>query len=207
MELVNVKDLTITTDAQFRESNPTVMFGQIIDKATYLAYGYAPVLRSPPPEAAKGYVTVRDGVKLDGLGNYVEDWKVIAKPLDQLEAEHNISITAINAAIKAERDRRKFNGVRVMGVWVHTDVYSRTQWMAMVMKSMLGQNVAGVTWKTMDGSYITTTAELAKAVFAAVENLDISLFAWATELSNKVAGSANPHAVDITVGWPLTFGE
>ena len=108
----------------------------------------------------------------------------------------------IRAAIKAERDRRKFNGVFVSGKWIHTDTYSRTQWMGMVM---MGASVPAIEWTTMDGTSITTSQALAGAVFQATATLDATLFAYAKSLIAAVDASGDPASVDITTGWPATF--
>lgn len=108
----------------------------------------------------------------------------------------------IRAAIKAERDRRKFNGVFVSGKWIHTDTYSRTQWMGMVM---MGASVPAIEWTTMDGTSITTSQALAGAVFQATATLDATLFAYAKSLIATVDASNDPASVDITTGWPATF--
>ena len=108
----------------------------------------------------------------------------------------------IRAAIKAERDRRKFNGVFVSGKWIHTDTYSRTQWMGMVM---MGAGIPAIEWTTMDNTSITTSQALAGAVFQATATLDSTLFAFAKSLIDTVNASSDPASVDITTGWPATF--
>ena len=108
----------------------------------------------------------------------------------------------IRAAIKAERDRRKFNGVFVSGKWIHTDTYSRTQWMGMVM---MGAGIPAIEWTTMDNTSITTSQALAGAVFQATATLDSTLFAFAKSLIDTVNASSDPTSVDITTGWPATF--
>ena len=108
----------------------------------------------------------------------------------------------IRAAIRAERDRRKFNGVLVSSKWIHSDTYSRTQWMGMVM---MGASVPTIEWTTMDGTSITTSQALAGAVFQATATLDATLFAYAKSLIAAVDASSDPASVDITTGWPATF--
>ena len=110
----------------------------------------------------------------------------------------------ITTSIKEERDRRKFNGVYVSNKWVHTDTYSRTQWMGMVM---MGETLPAIEWTTMDGTNITTTPTLAGQVFQAAATLDTTLFAHATSLIDAVNASNTPDSIDITTGWPLGYGE
>ncbi len=123
--------------------------------------------------------------------------------LDAIAAAALIPIRAArHAAIRAERDRRKFNGVLVSTKWIHTDTYSRTQWMGMVM---MGASVPAIEWTTMDGTSITTSQALAGAVFQATATLDSTLFAFAKSLIDTVNASSDPASVDITTGWPATF--
>ena len=107
-------------------------------------------------------------------------------------------------AIKAERDRRKFNGVFISGKWIHTDTYSRTQWVGMVM---MGAGIPAIPWTTMDNTTITTSQALAGAVFQGIAQLDAALFAYAKSLIDQVDVSSEPQNIDIMTGWPTTFGE
>ena len=104
--------------------------------------------------------------------------------------------------IKAERDRRKLNGVFVSGKWIHTDVFSRTQWMAMMM---MGASIPSIPWTTMDYSTINTTQALAQQVFAAVATLDSTLFAQATAHRTAMELAPNPLTYDFSAGWQATF--
>jgi hypothetical protein len=111
---------------------------------------------------------------------------------------------AMTNAIKAERDRRKLNGVLVSGKWIHTDVFSRTQWMAMVM---MGASIPAISWTTMDGTQVTTSQALAGGVFSAVATLDATVFAVAASHIAAMEASDNPMAYNFSAGWPATFGE
>lgn len=120
----------------------------------------------------------------------------------EVQARTDAAKLVIHAAIKAERDRRKFNGVFVSNKWIHTDTYSRTQWMGMVM---MGANVPTIQWTTMDNTTIATSQALANAVFQATATLDATLFSHAKSLIAAVDASNDPASVDITTGWPATF--
>lgn len=104
--------------------------------------------------------------------------------------------------ITAERDRRKFNGVLVSGKWIHTDTYSRTQWIGM---TMLGQNLPVIPWTSMDGTTINTTPALAQAVFQAVLTLDATTFAVAKAHKTAMEASDEPGAYNFSSGWMPTF--
>lgn len=137
-------------------------------------------------------------------------------PIEQVSANGTLAgfeqiIPALDAdklemrnRIKAERDRRKFNGVLVSGKWIHTDVFSRTQWMAMVM---MGASIPAISWTTMDGTQVTTSQALAGGVFNAVATLDATVFAVAASHIAAMEASDNPLAYDFSAGWPATFGE
>ncbi len=109
--------------------------------------------------------------------------------------------------IKAERDRRSQSGgfsVSVDGAdkWFHSDLLSRTQQIGLVM---MGQNIpAGLRWKTMDGSFITMTAQLAANVFAAAAAKDLATFAAAESAREEMV--ANPASFDVSsIVWPEIF--
>ena len=77
--------------------------------------------------------------------------------------------------IKEKRDKVKAGGVLVSTKWFHTDDASRIQQLGLVQ---LGANIpAGIMWKTMDGTFIEMTQQLASDIFAAVTTLDITAFA------------------------------
>ena len=145
----------------------------------------------------------RSGCELVGE-SWQYKWTVTALPVEQV----SVNIAALKAtrvvAIKVERDRRKFNGVFVSGKWIHSDTYSRTQWMGMVM---MGASVPSIPWTTMDNSSITTSQALAGAVFQGIAQMDATLFAYAKSLIDAVEASNDPASIDITTGWPATFGE
>ena len=107
-------------------------------------------------------------------------------------------------AIKAERDRRtQQGGYQVAGKWFHSDTFSRTQQMGLVM---MGAGIpGGLQWKTMDGSFVTMTQALAGQVFAAAAASDAALFARAEQI--KAAMESNPAAFDLSAhAWPPVFG-
>jgi len=106
-------------------------------------------------------------------------------------------------AIKAERDRRaQQGGYQVAGKWFHSDTFSRTQQMGLVM---MGADIpAGLQWKIMDGSFVTMTQALAGQVFAAAAASDATLFARAEQI--KAAMEADPvNFVLASQAWPAVF--
>lgn len=108
--------------------------------------------------------------------------------------------------IKAERDRRiQFGGYKVGTKWYHSDTFSRTQQMGLVM---LGANIpANTPWKTMDGSFVVMTQTLAGQIFGTAAASDIAIFT-ATETHNAAMNaSPTPESYDCTGGWPVAYGE
>ena len=108
-------------------------------------------------------------------------------------------------AIRQERDRRtQTGGYQAAGKWFHSDTFSRTQQMGLVM---MGADIpAGLQWKTMDGSFVTMTQALAGQVFAAAAASDAALFARAEQI--KVAMEADPvNFVLASQTWPAVFWE
>ena len=107
--------------------------------------------------------------------------------------------------IKAERDRRtQQGGYQADGKWFHSDTFSRTQQMGLVM---MGAAIpANLQWKTMDGSFVTMTQTLAGQIFQAGANSDAALFARAEEL--KAISEADPENFVLSAhSWPVMFGD
>ena len=121
-------------------------------------------------------------------------------------------------AVKAERDSRKAGGFNVGALWFHSDAGSRIQHLGLKDKArdliaaggamtenltILGQPVR---WKTMDGSFVNVTAQLAFDIVAAAGDLDARLFAVAETHRAAVEAAADPTAYDFSAGWPETYG-
>src|SRR5690606_3496912 len=96
----------------------------------------------------------------------------------------------------------KFNGVYVSNKWFHTDTFSRTQWLGMMM---LGQNVPGIQWKTMDGTFVTITPTLVQDVFQAISVADSAIFQNAEIHRLAMEASIDPANYDFSTGWPATY--
>ena len=105
--------------------------------------------------------------------------------------------------IKAHRDQRKAQGVKVSGKWYHSDADSRIQQLGLVM---MGASIpAGLQWKTMDGSFVTMTQALAGAIFQSTAASDMAIFAVAEQHRAALNASADPAAYNWQSGWPATF--
>lgn len=111
-------------------------------------------------------------------------------------------------AIKTIRDRKVQSGgykvnVATVDKWFHSDTFSRTQQMGLVM---FGASCPPVPWKTMDGTSVTMSPTLAGQIFTAGAGQDQLLFGKAEALKALVYASNDPANVDIKTGWPATFG-
>lgn len=107
--------------------------------------------------------------------------------------------------IKIERDRLTENGGYKVGTkWFHSDQKSRSQQLGLVL---LGSNIqANLQWKTMDGTFVPMTQQLAEQILAASAASDQAIFATAEAHKTAMQSSADPAAYDISTGWPEIFG-
>ena len=167
---------------------------------------FAPVFPAPqPPHNSITHTVVETAPVETGKGHWEQQWSVLA--LDAAAAEANVTAarSRIWEAIKAERERRsQYGGYKAAGKWFHSDTFSRSQQIGLVI---MGANIpAGLQWKTMDGTRIEMTPAVAQQVFQAAAAQDNAIFAHAEALRLDVETNHNPAAVDITSGWPETFG-
>ena len=118
--------------------------------------------------------------------------------------------------IKAERDRRKFAGVKVGTDWFHCDTDSRGQWERMVNKvnaqglvGSAGYTIGGqpVPWKTMTGSFVILTAGKIRAVVDAVELQEAIIFGRAETHRIAMEASSTPESYDFSTGWPVSIED
>ena len=202
---INTQTLAQLSEQEIRALNPNTSYPVPFP----VPEGYAYVFPTAQPVYNPVTQTVQQTTpELTVLDTWEQRWEVVEIYQNQQDKDDAIAASLIpiraarNAAIRAERDRRKFNGVLVSAKWIHTDTYSRTQWMGMVM---MGASVPAIEWTTMDGTSITTSQALAGAVFQATATLDATLFAYAKSLIAAVDASSDPASVDITTGWPATF--
>ncbi|MEO8644807.1 DUF4376 domain-containing protein [Pseudomonas sp.] len=127
-------------------------------------------------------------------------------------------------AIKAERERRTFAGFNVAGQWVHSDLFSRSQWLGLkdnardalaaggamgdTLRDTLRDNLSQtIVWKMLDGAFVPVTAQLAYDVVAAVTRSDMDIFTVAEQHNVSMRAAADPASYDHTTGWPQTYAE
>ena len=106
--------------------------------------------------------------------------------------------------IKAESEKRiQLGGYKVGAHWYHSDTFSRTQQIGLVM---LGANIpANTQWKTLDDGYITMTQSLAGQIFTAAAVSDISIFKAAQDHKDAMEALENPYTYDYSSGWPQAY--
>lgn len=122
--------------------------------------------------------------------------------------------------IKGERERRTSAGFNVSGQWVHSDLFSRSQWLGLkdtardvltaggtmgdTLHDNLGQAIA---WKMLGGAFVPVTAQLAFDVVAAVTCSDMAIFTAAEQHNAAMRAAAAPARYDYLVNWPPTYAE
>lgn len=106
-------------------------------------------------------------------------------------------------AIKAERDARQANGVKVGTNWFHSDPSSRIQQIALVI---FANNLPGnIMWKTLNGTFVPMTPTLAVQIFQASAASDIAIFTVAEGHKAAMMASPTPTTYDFSEGWPETY--
>lgn len=165
------------------------------------------VLRVPPtniypPEFASQFVECPDDVEVGWLWDGEQFTAPPLPPLAERQA-------AAWERIKAERDRRKFAGVKVGQHWFHSDDSSRIQQLALVM---MGASIpAGLQWKTLTLSpppvFVTMTPTLAGAIFQATAASDAAIFAAAEAHRVAMESSDDPQGYDCSGGWPESIED
>lgn len=126
--------------------------------------------------------------------------------------------------IKAERDLRKVGGFKVEVApgefkWFHGDVYSRTQHLGLKDKARdllaaggslsdpIQADGQDVEWKTMDGTFVVITAQLAFDLVEAAGDADAKIHLAAEVHRAAMEASGDPGSYDFSGGWPLMYGE
>lgn len=111
--------------------------------------------------------------------------------------------------IKAERDRRKYLGVKVGAHWFHSDDPSRIQQLAL---AMMGASIpTGMQWKTLTTTpspvFVTMTQTIAAGIFQNTAASDAAIFAAAETHRIAMEASPTPETYDFTGGWPASIED
>lgn len=123
-------------------------------------------------------------------------------PSDELITLKEVKIKEI----KTYRDKRtQEGGYKVGPHWYHSDVFSRTQQLGLVI---MGANMpGGIGWKTMDNGIVPMTPSLAGQIFAAAAASDLAIYIAAKNHIDAVSVSTDPANYDFSKNWPVIFGE
>lgn len=138
------------------------------------------------------------------------DSGIIIQPFKTEEEVKHEAIDKACGNIKAERDRRTSSGGYKVVVnnepkWFHSDQASRTQQLTLFQ---LGDLIPeDLLWKTMDGSFVVMTKELAALVVMHATLSDQAIFTIAEQHKAVMLTLADPLSYDYSTGWPLIFGE
>lgn len=120
--------------------------------------------------------------------------------------------------VKAERSRREYGGVLVSGHWFQTDPESQIKHQSNLIdaKDILaggGTNTDLLTiggqpvgWKTYDNGVVPLTVGLAVAIAGAIKVQTALAYARGQALYAQIMTSDDPESIDITTGWPPTYG-
>ena len=105
--------------------------------------------------------------------------------------------------------------------WFHSDAKSVSQQLGLVRKADLVAQSGGdmqavftgngpdgkLYWKTMDGTFIAMTANLAHDIFNSAEITQSKIFAKAEQHKAMMMTLTDPESYDFSGGWPLTYAE
>ena len=195
------------TERDIRQNNPNVSYPSPFNPGEE----YAVVFPAPQPEYNPVLEYVQESTPvLTNKGVYEQTWIVVQKHNTEEERNEAIALDLASkraqkwGQIKAERDNRTHNGgYPAAGKWFHSDTFSRSQQIGLVM--MRANIPAGLMWKTMDGSFIEMTQAVASDVFIGAGIQDSATFAYAESLKAQVDASNDPLSIDIYSGWPFCF--
>ncbi len=117
--------------------------------------------------------------------------------------------------IRAERDRRYYQGVNITGVdgelyWFWTDLDTRGKYSMYditIRKSSLPDTMVLDNWKTMSGVKTPmTVAQLYRVIGAAIANEKI-IFNRGEEKNAEMMALENPDDYDALAGWPVCYSD
>lgn len=149
----------------------------------------------------------------DGLFWQNGAW-VIVSALPQIMAGAKVSAWS---RIKAKRSTIELGGVQVGAKWYHTDEASLIKYLGLFKMAeqaltdggtgamVLQYGGVDIRWKTLDGTFVNMTVQLAQDVYSAVIGLNFSAFAAAETHKTAMEAAVDPAAYDFSAGWPASF--
>lgn len=194
---------------EIRAAFQNTSFPSVITDEDIASFGLMPVAKTGKPahDPITQVVRERDPALIDG--QWVQQWLVEDLPQEQAETNLLAAEQAAWERIKAERDRRKYLGVKVGEHWFHSDDSSRIQQLALVMMGSAIQ--AGLQWKTLTLTappvFVEMSPALAQGIFQATAASDAAIFAAAETHRIAMEASPNPESYDFNTGWPLSIED
>lgn len=195
--------------SQLKRDNPQTSFPKYPSVESLASWGVYPVQPTPRPDADPIAQRVIELPPAEVGGVWMQQWDVEALTPEEVAANQAASTEAAWERIKAERDRRKFAGVKVSNHWFHSDDSSRIQQLALVM---MGASIPpGLQWKTLTLSsppvFVEMTQALAQQVFQATAAQDAAIFAAAEAHRVAMEANSSPQDYDCSAGWPVSIGD
>jgi hypothetical protein len=168
-----------------------------------------PEVQSYVPSTTPDYDPATHAVRETAPAGGVQRWEVYPLPAEEVQANAEAALAHAWNRIKAERDRRKYLGVKVGAHWFHSDDTSRIQQLAL---AMMGTAIpAGLQWKTLIKTdqpvFVDMTSALAQEIFQATVASDQAIFAAAEAHRLAMEASDTPESYDISAGWPVSFED
>ena len=215
----------VVSDREFIAMNANSSLpGGVLTSSFIEEHGGDAVLEAPAPAITQYQSALRNGVVQDALGNWVYAWIVrdwsaeeISAALDQIR---NNQWELIKAKRELLSDTAGYK-VSVAGVdkWFHSDPKSKTQQLAnkdtardqlaaggtmtdSILDEETGQTIA---WKTMDGTFVVMTCQLAFDVVRAAKGADFAIFKAAEVHNATMRQVADPSTYDFSGGWPEAY--
>lgn len=192
-------------EENFKMLFPEQAFPLVLTPALVNAYGYGMYDFSQVPTAGPYEKVVEGSAIQDQYGIWRQVWEVV--PLtgqELLDKKTEWKTKKSNEVTFIREQKGQLGGYKVGTHWFHSDTFSRTQQLGLVM---MGATIPeSLQWKTMSGEYVAMNQSLATQVFQSAIAQDIALFAHGETLKQQINASDDPANFDITVGWPETFG-
>lgn len=156
-------------------------------------------LALPEERAAIGVIDVPDPTPpadySADLYDLIEDAAQAPYLFYQRKSDTEIAHTRWERLKQIRDELTEYGGCEIGGKWFHADVRSKQQQIALVM---MGAGIpANLQWKTMDGSFLTMTQQLAAQVFAAQAAREQAIFA--------VAEAKRLDDSPVGEGWPARY--
>lgn len=161
------------------------------------------------PEVPEGYRAKWNGASFD-----LEAIPVDPEPEPPTLSERRAAVWEKVKAIRQEKTER--GGFFAAGKWFHSDVFSRTQQLGLIIAAQQfvatgGQPtdpIPGVPpWSTLDNTTIVLTPAVVSQFLPAFSTQEGAMFSFAASLRQQIEVSDDPESIDITTGWPAIYGD